>query len=258
MCGFCDLDSAPDVRVRGLCPLSQFDAKYSWTRDYADGLYAFRGFQKTQLHLDSSAGQWRLTLDGVGENGTFASVNTTEYPFGTWDWDVRGDLVILFKKELKEYGKHKLHCFFNQDCLGSHRKTSAAGGDAFDSLRTIALNINSCTDTEFNCGDGYCVDISLRCDGDIDCPDKTGRKIERNYKGFLPRFPFNLDEVDCNIYEIDDSYIRESPPKGAEGEGSLAKVEIGVDVLSILEISEVDGYIALQLNLKITWYNGAQ
>ncbi len=62
-----------------------------------------------------------------------------------------------------------------------------------------------------------------------------------------------LDEVGCSIYEIDDSYIQESPPKGVE-EGTLVKVEISVDLLSILEISEVDGYIALQLRLMISWY----
>ncbi len=60
------------------------------------------------------------------------------------------------------------------------------------------------------------------------------------------------DEVDCSIYEIDDSYIQESPPKGVV-EGTLAKVEISVDLLSVLEISEVDGFIALQLRLMISW-----
>ena len=58
--------------------------------------------------------------------------------------------------------------------------------------------------------------------------------------------------MDCRIYEIDDSYIRESPPKGVR-KGTLAKVEISVDILSIMEISEVDGFIALQLRLMISW-----
>ncbi len=62
------------------------------------------------------------------------------------------------------------------------------------------------------------------------------------------------DEVDCSLYEIDDSYIQESPPKGVTN-GTLAKVGVGVDVLSILEISEVDGYIAIQIRLNLTWYN---
>ncbi len=56
-------------------------------------MYTFRGFQKTQLHLDASSEQWHLTLDGT--NATFATVNTTEYPFGTWNWEVHGDLGCL-------------------------------------------------------------------------------------------------------------------------------------------------------------------
>ncbi len=110
-------------------------------------MYTFRGFSKTLLHLDEQSKQWKLTLDG--NQVTQAAVNTTEYPFGTLEWDVTGDPACLNK-------------------AGSIKKKA-------QELRTaMKLNVNTCTDTEFNCGDGYCIDINLRCDGDIDCPDKTG------------------------------------------------------------------------------------
>ncbi len=234
----------------GFCALTDFDNKYSWTRDFVDGMYTFRGFRKTQLHLDEEAKQWKLTLDG--DQVTKASVNTTEYPFGTLEWDVTGD----------------------PGCLD---KTGSGSKRAEELKTTMKLNVNTCTDSEFNCDDGYCVDISLRCDGDIDCPDKTGKlkhfilqqQQKRHHhssllstssrtttvKATTKRLTIDFfapDEVDCSIYEIDDSYIRESPPKGVIN-GTLADVEIGVDLLSILEISEVDGFIALQIRLNLTW-----
>ncbi len=45
----------------------------------------------------------------------------------------------------------------------------------------VELNVNSCKQHEFNCGDGSCVDMNVRCDGDIDCPDKTGLAESQQY-----------------------------------------------------------------------------
>ena len=39
----------------------------------------------------------------------------------------------------------------------------------------VSLNMNACTDEEYNCVDGHCIDIEQRCDGKIDCPDRTGK-----------------------------------------------------------------------------------
>ncbi len=66
------------------------------------------------------------------------------------------------------------------------------------------------------------------------------------------------------MFEEDASYIKESAPKeehAVAGEASTTEnrqkrktaVRVDVDVLSILEISEVDGHLSLQLNLKLTW-----
>ncbi len=135
-------------------------------------------------------------------------------------------------------------------------KTGSLTKKAKELRTTMKLNVNTCIDTEFNCGDGYCIDISLRCDGDIDCPDKTGSKYLTKYKTRLTirvTKPIgSADEVDCSLFEIDDSYIKESPPKGVTN-GTLVEVGVGVDVLSILEISEVDGFIAIQIRLNLTW-----
>ena len=68
----------------------------------------------------------------------FALTNTTDYPFGTRPWTVRGD-----------------PCYEESEL-------------------TVWLNMNACNETEFNCADGQCVHVAQRCDGKVDCDDKTG------------------------------------------------------------------------------------
>lgn len=59
------------------------------------------------------------------------------------------------------------------------------------------------------------------------------------------------DEIGCEILTVDESYLKEVPPGG---NGSLkVQVKAAVDVLSILEIVEVDNSISFQLGLKLTW-----
>lgn len=71
-----------------------------------------------------------------------------------------------------------------------------------------------------------------RCNGKNECPDRT-------------------DEESCQIFKPDSTYLKDVPPEPSEGE--LAEVLITIDVLSILEISEVNSYIQLQLNIKLSW-----
>ena len=73
------------------------------------------------------------------------------------------------------------------------------------------------------------------------------------------------DEVSCALFELDESYIKESapkedtPPSASNNTSSVAQsrrrvdVAVGIDILSILEISEVDGFLSLQINLKLSW-----
>ena len=71
-----------------------------------------------------------------------ATTEVFEYPFGTIDWTIYGD-----------------------SC-------------GQDNNEKVSINLNTCSDDEFNCVDGSCINISNRCDGKTDCADKTG-----NYGG---------------------------------------------------------------------------
>ncbi len=59
----------------------------------------------------------------------------------------------------------------------------------------------------------------------------------------------------CTVYEKDDSYIKQMPPEPLHGD-ELTKVHMGVDILAILEIAEVDSFIQLQLSISLTWLDG--
>ncbi|CAM6054349.1 unnamed protein product [Sphagnum tenellum] len=169
ICGFCDLERAPDIQIRGLCKESLFNTKYSWTRTFMNGRHSFRGYTNTLMSWDPNITMWRLQI--YDRPNTYATVNITEYPLGTNTWDIYGD-------------------------------------NCFDSNHTaMLLNVNACNDSEFNCLDGYCINIDLRCDGKVDCTDKT----------------------------------------------ELAAVLVSMDILSILDISEVQNFISLQLQLWLTW-----
>ena len=97
----------------------------------------------------------------------------------------------------------------------------------------VPLSFNACKKNEYNCQDGHCIDIIARCDGKTDCPDKT-------------------DEINCNMVEIDDSYIKDVPAPSIV-QGALSIINVGVDVLAIQEINEVDSVFALQCELHLTW-----
>lgn len=63
---------------------------------------------------------------------------------------------------------------------------------------------------------------------------------------------FLLDEIGCEIFTMDSSYLKDVPPSGESGD-DLANVYLSVDILSILEIKEVDQFISLQVRLWMTW-----
>ncbi len=143
MCSFRPrkLQNSGTVLLRtGLCYGSAFDTKYSWTRELAGNKHSFRGYTDTRLFHDSDAGVWRLQLHS--DPSVRAVANVSEYPFGAQRWRV-----------------------FNDACYE-------------EAELEVTLSVNACNESEFNCADGQCVGIEQRCNGKIDCDDKTGLKFE--------------------------------------------------------------------------------
>ena len=196
MCGFCQLEEFPTLKARGLCLESLFDTKYSWIPTLINERHSFRGTTGTLLFWNMEQHNWTIEL--YSNKSIYAVLNNTdEYPLGTHTWTV-----------------------YNEPCYENN-------------MTQILINIHACNKSEFNCNDGMCIPMEQRCNGDIDCPDKS-------------------DEVDCDIIQVDESYIQESPPRSKSGE-ELLKVLFTVDILSILEIKAVDHAINIQFVLNMTW-----
>ena len=56
------------------------------------------------------------------------------------------------------------------------------------------------------------------------------------------------------MVEIDDSYLKDNPAPSLIP-GALAEVNVSIEVLSILEINEVDSLFVLQFELSLSWYD---
>ena len=78
-----------------------------------------------------------------GKKSIYATTDAFEYPFGNRQWTLVGE---------------------DEDCLAQENTNASM----------LVLSLNACTQDEFNCADGQCVDISQRCDRRIDCDDKSG------------------------------------------------------------------------------------
>ena len=89
------------------------------------------------MSWDANNTQWKL--ESSTKPNLFATTKIKEYPFGTHTWDIYGD----------------------DDCVDTEHEL-------------VVLNINTCELNQFNCGDGACIEIDLRCNGNLDCPDGSG------------------------------------------------------------------------------------
>lgn len=56
------------------------------------------------------------------------------------------------------------------------------------------------------------------------------------------------------MIEIDNSYLKDNPAPSLIP-GALTNINVSIDVLSILDINEVDSLFVLQFELALTWYD---
>ncbi len=61
------------------------------------------------------------------------------------------------------------------------------------------------------------------------------------------------DEIGCKILTTDKSYLKEVPPPSASGVDALVNVTVSLDILQILDITEVENTITLQIEVRLTW-----
>ena len=97
------------------------------------------------------------------------------------------------------------------------------------------LKFTSCTEGLYTCEDGRCVDISKRCNSINDCGDWS-------------------DEKNCNLIVFPESYFKNFAPfEVKENQIDKADVEVSVDVLDIIDVSENRKSTELKFILYMQW-----
>ena len=101
---------------------------------------------------------------------------------------------------------------------------------------TQSVKLSTCVKGEFTCGDGECIHIDQRCDRAKHCKDWS-------------------DEIDCNIVQMPQGYLKEFVPIELEDDLSIRKVEtvVGVSIEDVINIFEKDGSIGLRFILTMEW-----
>ena len=95
------------------------------------------------------------------------------------------------------------------------------------------FTLSTCSDEQFTCNDGLCVDLDLRCDGEPHCKDKS-------------------DELGCELIIKDKSYQKFlTPPPVGKDEKLTIKME--VDLISIGNIQVIESTVDFQFTLYLTW-----
>ena len=66
--------------------------------------------------------------------------------------------------------------------------------------------------------------------------------------------PDRSDEASCFNVDVDESYLRDTPPAPPPGSADpMLAVDVGVDLLAITDIQEVESTITAQFRLHLTW-----
>ena len=102
-----------------------------------------------------------------------------------------------------------------------------------------SIKFTTCSNTQFTCDDGQCIDIEERCDQSIDCEDSS-------------------DENNCKLLNMEKNYNKGTPPFFLDKKTKTiktAKVNISLTVTDVLDIKEVKHEIELKFHLLMEWFD---
>jgi hypothetical protein len=191
----------PILRLRGLCQFSDIDTVFTPKNMGEEGELVFISPRHNLLRFDHSATKWEVTR--LSRKGNYTKAVTkallTGMAIGTNIWTVHND---------------------------SKRCSS-------DSQYDVTLTLTGCTDDEFTCREGFCVSMEQRCDGVVDCRDKS-------------------DEVGCSKVVVEASYSKNIAPPPI-GNQTKASIRLVITIHSILQIDEIGETFYVSFNQDALW-----
>ncbi|XP_037779746.1 glycine receptor subunit alpha-2-like [Penaeus monodon] len=198
-CVPCEFDHLSVLYLKGamLCEGSPINKQYIVSEE-KNGRPFLSGFLHSDIFWDPGAGSWvLLSLKEEGVRATWTPSREGMYPFGTRQWTLGGEVCQM------------------------------------QTGTEIPLTLSVCGKGEFTCADGNCIDLSLRCNLRIDCPDES-------------------DESLCSVVDIPPGYNTNIPPPSPQKENPL-DVKVGIQLIAFPSIVTQDLSMTATFKLSLQW-----
>ncbi|KAK7085491.1 hypothetical protein SK128_028222 [Halocaridina rubra] len=199
LCASCEFSKRSTLNLRGpgVCDTSPFNRQYI-IQGESGGKPALSGFFHSEIIYDDKAGAWIMrSLKIGGATARWAPITFGEYPFGTRQWTLGYDVCGLRKNDV------------------------------------VNMTLSVCTEGQFTCADGTCIDLAVRCDQREDCPDSS-------------------DEIGCSLVDIPSEYLTTMPPPPTKKNRPMP-VKFYIDIVSFSFISIQEQTMGINFRLRLRW-----
>ena len=203
------------LELRGLCPNSAFR-----------GQNQVRGLQYKNDQCSKLSCNEQSPFDSFFVGGISTKIVTDNEKWKMTAANSDAYAVSQAPENSYVLGKHTWNVF-NDKCHNGSYKT--------------VLKLTACKDWEFTCNDGQCISMPQRCDQFPDCQDRS-------------------DEKGCQLLVLNEGYNKDVPPFSyvppyTDARIFPAEVNVSIDLISVMNIDEVDNSIDLKFEIKLEWYD---
>ena len=200
----CQYSRQPILRLRGSCPDNKLDTLYTPKQLYTDpDNMIILGASSTRITYNDETSQWTM-IDSASNVSATSRATKVSYVLGKHSWTVDNSVY---------------------DC---HQ------GRTYSTW----LKLAGCSDGEFTCSSGDCIQMEERCNQNPDCIDKS-------------------DEENCQTVVLEKSYNKKVPPVTSirEEVKKLVPVPVIISIvlLKVVDMEEVKHSIDFQFEIILEW-----
>ena len=186
--------------MSGMCDRTAFDTFYHMDND-EKGFVTYYGFDSSIIRYDNKQRLWVLTIEHKPDIVATCGSELTSFVLGNHDWKVTNDF-----------------------------------GCYAEGTEVKRVSFSTCSLDQYTCNDGLCVELKSRCDGQVDCEDKS-------------------DEFECRLVEESKTYKKDLPPPPQQNKTKV-EVEMSIEVINMGGIDEIESTVEFQFILHMAWFEG--